>query len=133
MGVDIVPLALGITVVIGCLVAVGKFTKAAVAAGRKLSRVIDELVGEPAEYNRPAKPGLVEKVDGLVEGQAVVVETQGEHTDELAKLRAEIETVKHELFPNSGLSLRDAVDRLERTSTGTVVNVNPPADPTVGP
>lgn len=133
---DIVPVAVGITAVLGCLVLIGKFARAAIVAARKLGALIDELLGEPAAYGRPARPGLVEKVDGLVDGQVVVVATQVEHTADLAALRAELNKVKHELFPNSGLSLRDAVDRLERQSSATVVNVNPqtpPPDPTVGP
>lgn len=129
---DIVPIAVGITVVIGCLVAIGKLVQTVVRAARKMGAFVDEVMGEPAAYGRPARPGLVEKVDGLIAGQVAVVETQTAHTEQIAAVQTDIQTVKHELFPNSGLSLRDAVDRLERQSSGTVVNVHPGPDPTVG-
>lgn len=72
---------------------------------RRFFSVLDELAGEPAEFGRPAKPGLIEKVDLLA---------------------ADIELIKHEVFPNSGHSLRDAVNRIEQSqgSTGSPVQVN---------
>lgn len=82
---------------------------------RKLFTFLDEVTGEPAAYGRPAKPGLVEKVDQIQTEQSA-------HTEQ-------IQRVLHELFPNSGSSLRDAVDRLERQSSASInVNVNPPTD-----
>ena len=82
---------------------------------RKLFSFLDEVTGEPAAFGRAAKPGLVEKVDQIQAEQTV-------HNEQ-------IQRVLHELFPNSGASLRDAVDRLERLSAPQVnVNVNAPAD-----
>jgi hypothetical protein len=124
MNLDPVQIALGVTAVIAALVAIGKLVQTIYRAGRKIAAFLDEVTGEPAAYGRPARPGLVEKVD-------TVVETQAEHTDELAAVRRELETVKHELFPNSGLSLRDAVDRLEKRAgeqPAVNVNVHPPTD-----
>lgn len=49
---------------------------------------------------------------------------------------ARLSAIEHELHPNGGSSMRDAIDRLEQTSqqpVGTVVHVHSPADPTVGP
>jgi hypothetical protein len=101
---------------LGLIIAVGA-AAGVLAVGWKLARrlfsLLDELAGEPAEYGRPAKPGLIQKVDTI--------------TDQLAEMRLEVTHMKHELFPNSGTSLRDAVDRLERqaTSPAVVVNTNP--------
>ena len=78
---------------------------------RKLFSFLDEVTGEPAAFGRKAKPGLVEKVDQIQTEQA-------NHT-------LQLDQVMHELFPNSGGSLRDAVDRLEKQSAPSVnVNVN---------
>lgn len=77
---------------------------------RKLFSFLDEVTGEPAAFGRPAKPGLVEKVDQIQAEQAT-------HTEQIQK-------VLHELFPNSGASLRDAVDRLERQAHPPAVSVN---------
>ena len=106
--VEIAGWAVGIAAGLGVLF---KFFQAT----RKLFAFLDEVTGEPAAYGRPAKPGLVEKVDQIQTEQS-------EHT-------AQINRVLHELFPNSGTSLRDAVDRLERLSAPQVnVNVNPHTD-----
>jgi hypothetical protein len=126
MSLDPVQIALAVTAVIAALVAVGKLVQTLYRGGRKVAAFLDEVTGEPAAYGRPARPGLVEKVDA-------VVDTQAPHTDELAALRDQLATVTHELFPNSGLSLRDAVDRLERNQAATVVNVHPATPDTGGP
>jgi hypothetical protein len=82
---------------------------------RKLFAFLDEVTGEPAAFGRAAKPGLVEKVDQIQTEQA-------NHT-------VLIERALHELFPNSGGSLRDVVDRLEKQSTPSVnVHVTPPSE-----
>jgi len=124
MQLDPMQLAIGITVIIGALTALGVFFRGFFRMSRRLLAFVDEVTGEPAAYGRPPKPGLVEKVD-------TIGTTQDEHTSQLDALRRDIETVKHELFPNSGMSLRDAVDRLERQASvsPTVVNVNPPHTP----
>lgn len=85
-------------------------------ATRKLFSFLDEVTGEPAAFGRPAKPGLVEKVDLISAEQAA-------HTEQ-------IQRILHEVYPNSGGSLRDAVDRLERASAPSPVqvNVNPPKE-----
>lgn len=67
---------------------------------RKASHFIDDVAGEPARPGSPARAGLMERVTNI-EG------TQAEHGKT-------IETVRHELFPNSGKSLRDQTNRMER-------------------
>lgn len=75
------------------------FLKWVLPAIRKVSRVIDEIVGEPAEFGREAKPGIVQKLDTL--------------TTKTDTLQLSVARIEHEVFPNSSLSLRDAVNRTE--------------------
>lgn len=65
----------------------------------KVTRFIDEVVGEPAQFGRPARPGAIERMDRTERAVA-------EQADMLREIH-------HEVHPNSGLSMRDAIDRLE--------------------
>jgi len=69
----------------------------------KVTRFIDEVVGEPAQFGRPARPGAIERMD----------RTERAVAEQAAMLRE----IHHEVHPNSGLSMRDAVDRLEKEAT----------------
>ncbi|QOT15134.1 hypothetical protein [Paenarthrobacter sp. YJN-5] len=84
---------------------------------RKWGRFIDRIIGVPEDKKSGQKeiPGLFERMD---------------RQDEL------LETIRHELFPNSGKSLRDAVDKQHKQledhlaqcppQPTTTINVNPP-------
>ena len=72
---------------------------------RKLNAFLDELVGEPAQFGRAAKPGVIERMDAQ---------------------EALMKSMHHELHPNSGSSLRDAVDRTERTLNDHLKSCPPP-------
>ncbi|MEU5094956.1 hypothetical protein [Streptomyces sp. NPDC020996] len=63
---------------------------------RILTRVdefVDDWNGVPARPGVPERPGVMTRLDGIEERLA---------------------SVEHELHPNSGSSLRDAVDRVDR-------------------
>ncbi|MDO5866042.1 MULTISPECIES: hypothetical protein [Paenarthrobacter] len=83
---------------------------------RKWGRFLDRINGVPEDKKSGQKeiPGLFERMD---------------RQDEL------LETIRHELFPNSGKSLRDAVDKQHKQLEDhlaqcppptTTINVNPP-------
>jgi hypothetical protein len=58
--------------------------------GRRVDDFMDDWYGEPERPGVPARPGLMERVGGI--------------EDRLGR-------VEHELHPNDGGSLRDAVDQ----------------------
>lgn len=66
---------------------------------RGLTHVVDDWAGEPARDGVPERPGVIASL-------AILRET----TDNLT---TRLTAVEHELHPNSGSSLRDAVDRIE--------------------
>lgn len=57
--------------------------------GRRVEEFMDDWSGEGARPGVPARPGVMERVAGIEE---------------------RLSRVEHELYPNSGESLRDAVD-----------------------
>lgn len=86
--------------------------------------------GEPARAGVPARPGVMERLANLDDK----LTTQGERLDTYAAVQGEhteaLAAIHHELHPNSGKSLRDALDRVERhtsTPATTVTVINPPA------
>lgn len=112
---------LGIIVLVSsALAAVIFLAKTIGRAARRGSSFLDEVMGTPAEFGRDARPGLIEKVDHIATTQGEMRDTQDEHTAQLQK-------ILHELWPNGGGSMRDAVDRLER-QVSVQVTVNPAAE-----
>lgn len=84
-----------ILAIAGALVVLGggfAFIRTTWGVWRKVSAFIDEVVGEPAQFGRKAKPGVIQRMD-----------TQG----------ALLASLNYEMHPNGSRSMRDAVDRLE--------------------
>lgn len=90
---------------------------------RKWGRFFDRVAGVPADPKTGQKeiPGLFERMDRQDEA--------------LANQDKALEVIRHELFPNSGKSLRDAVDKQHKQLEDhiaacppqqTTINVNPP-------
>ena len=82
-----------IVAVTGALFALSRTFSSVRATGRRWDDFLDDWHGTPARPGRPKVPGVMER---------------------LVDLETTVHTVKHELFPNSGASLRDSLDRLEK-------------------
>ncbi|MDQ3578180.1 MAG: hypothetical protein M3443_11395 [Actinomycetota bacterium] len=70
---------------------------------RKLFNFVDDVAGEAARPGVEARPGLMDRAGSMEKMLA-------DHGRRLA-------AIEHELKPNSGSSLRDAVDRVESVVT----------------
>lgn len=70
---------------------------------RMLTRFLDEAMGEPAAFGRPARPGFLERI--------ATIETKIETIEE------GITKVHQQVIPNGGGSLRDSVNRIEEQVT----------------
>lgn len=95
-GVTLLDLVTWLTVAGGIFVSL----KWVIPLGRKVSHFIDDVAGEPERPGVPARPGLMERVTSIEQ-------TQTKHGQT-------IDTVRHELFPNSGKSMRDQTNRMEQ-------------------
>lgn len=108
----------------------------AIVAVKQVAPVLQTIIGVFNDFaGEPARPG-VDARPGVIETLALIKHTQLDQGKELADIKKtqteqglQIFKVQHELHPNSGLSLRDAVDRLEEAAGITkpeapVVNVN---------
>ena len=71
---------------------------------KKVSRQADDFLGEEARPGVARRPGVMERMQAQEEGQRALSAQQ----EELAKT---LEIVRHEMFPNSGKSLRDKLDQ----------------------
>ncbi|MBB5853986.1 hypothetical protein ACFQ05_11815 [Amycolatopsis umgeniensis] len=79
---------------------------------RKLVHFADDWFGEPERDGVPARPGVMERISAI--------ETDGAATrDDVRGLVERVDRVEHELRPNSGASLRDAIDRVENAVADT--------------
>lgn len=78
-----------ITAVGGVVTVVWRVVRAALRLGGRAGQFFDDWYGEEGRPGVPARPGVMERMAGI------------EH---------QLAVFKHELYPNSGGSLRDAVD-----------------------
>ncbi len=81
-----------ITAILAAIFAVRRAGGSMFRTGKKWDQFLEDWNGTPARPGRSAVPGVMERLVDLEKG--------------LAKVR-------HEMFPNSGSSLRDSVDRVE--------------------
>lgn len=65
----------------------------------RVDEFVDDWNGTAGRPGVPGRPGVMTRLDGI-EG-------------ELGSVTARLASVEHELHPNSGTSLRDAVDRVD--------------------
>lgn len=107
---DILPTWAGAIIVIGAVVAAAtgiiKGARGAYRMWRRVDRTIAEIVGEPAdpEHGRDRVPSMGERV--------------GHIEERVAEVRERVAGVEHEMHPNHGESLRDAVNRIDACVRG---------------
>lgn len=78
-----------------------------VRLGRRVDQFMDDWAGEEGRPGVPARPGVMERVSAIEE---------------------RLQRVEHELYPNSGDSLRDAVD-LANERLARLCPEEPPGQP----
>ncbi|MCX4986923.1 hypothetical protein [Streptomyces sp. NBC_00572] len=77
------------SVVLAVVAGVWRVLRGLLHLGGRVNEFMDDWAGEPERPGVPARPGVMERVSGIEE---------------------RLSRVEHELYPNSGGSLRDAVD-----------------------
>jgi hypothetical protein len=81
------------TAATGLAAALWRFLRGVMHTARRAEQFMDDWYGEPARPGVPERPSMMERVSGI---------------------EARLGRVEHELHPNDGASLRDAVDRTNR-------------------
>lgn len=90
--------ALIVTIAVGALKAIPVL--------RKFTAFLSDVAGEDARPGRDRVPGLFERLASMEQAQVTTKETQEE-------ILTKVNVIHHEVFPNSGKSLRDQTDRIE--------------------
>jgi hypothetical protein len=88
----VLPAAAALIVVAGALVVIGKGVRWVFATLNMVREFLEDWRGEDARPGYHKRPGVMER---------------------LVSLEEQVKAANHERKPNSGLSLRDAVDRIE--------------------
>lgn len=91
--------AAGIVTVGGAFALLWRMVSAGIRTGKKWDMFLEDWHGTEARPGRPAVPGIMQR---------------------MVDLEAGLLEIRHEVFPNSGGSLRDVVDRLEKQATELV-------------
>ncbi|MEU1815120.1 hypothetical protein ABZ543_07975 [Streptomyces roseifaciens] len=94
------------TILTGITAALWRLARAAAHTARRADQFMDDWYGEPERPGVPPRPGLMERV-GAIESR--------------------LERVEHELHPDDGGSLRDAVDEANRMLAWLCPDRRPPA------
>ncbi|MFI1956129.1 hypothetical protein ACH437_30545 [Streptomyces xinghaiensis] len=84
----------------GLVAVVWRLVRGAARFGRRVNEFIDDWRGEPARPGVPPRPGVMERMGRLEE--------------RMGGVEGDLQRIKHELYPDSGASLRDAVDLANR-------------------
>lgn len=97
---------LGLGAIATALTAIVRVVRGAVRTARKIDRVAVDILGEPGhpDEGRERRPGLAERMGGVEKG--------------LDALNMRVARIEYELHPDSGKSLRDAVDRIDSRTAG---------------
>ena len=102
-GIDIV---LIVASVITALTVIGVFSVKAIRSIKKVIHFFDDFLGEEERPGVPARPGFNERM-------AKFENCMNNMNNKISKIEDKIEEIDKELKPNSGTSLRDAINRIE--------------------
>lgn len=103
---DLGPWVLAAGAVAVALTAVWKLVTGGLRFTRRIGHFLDDWWGEPERPGHPARPGIPERMAG-------VEASLGSMCDRLGGVEARTVRIEHEMHPNSGHTMRDAMDRIE--------------------
>ena len=84
---------------------------------RKFVTFVNDVAGEEARPGFPARPGLFDRIHSIEITQQSVSDKVDSIEIAQKDMAGKVEKVHHELFPNSGKSLRDQTNRIEAKVT----------------
>lgn len=82
-----------------------------VRMARSQRQLLEDWCGEPSRPGVPERPGVMVRLERIEQAQIDARDVQSEHG-------RQIEQIWHEVHPNSGMSMRDQVTRIEAATAG---------------
>lgn len=92
--------------VLTALTVIGVFTVKLVKSIKRIIHFFDDFLGEEERPGVPARPGFNERM-------AKFENCMNNMNENIVKIEDKIQEIEKELKPNSGTSLRDAINRIE--------------------
>lgn len=124
-GVDnvgqVLAVAIAVTAMISAGAAIGRAGVWLWQIMRRLARLADDLMGEPARGHQPARSGVLDRIgalENLVTARLDALDVaQTGVAERVAANETRLAAIEAQLRPNGGASLRDAVDRIADTAS----------------
>lgn len=96
-----------IATVLGAITAIILFAGKLVKFIKKVIHFLDDFLGEEERPGQEARPGLSERLTNMEDCMGLVKEQMG-------SIKEDVEAIKIEMHPNSGTTIRDALNRIEK-------------------
>ena len=122
------PLAGGIVVgIIAVFAVIGWAWKQLKPPTKGIEHFLEDWNGEPERPGVPARPGMMQRVANIETAQNASATHQTKAEEFFEKYAPIIDRLDHEMHPNSGSSMADAVNRTERSLAEHIAACTPPA------
>lgn len=103
----------GAAAVASALVALWRVARTMLRGSRKIGHFFDDWFGEPDRPGAPGRPGIPARLSKVEVAVSEVSEKNADLCREVGEIKQQVAEIAHELHPNAGSSLRDAVNRIE--------------------
>jgi archaellum component FlaC len=93
--------------VLGAITAIILFAGKLIKFIKKVIHFLDDFLGEEERPGQEARPGLSERLTKMEDCMGTVKE-------QMDSIKNDVESIKTEMHPNSGTTIRDSLNRIEK-------------------
>ena len=96
-----------IATLIGAITAIILFVAKGLKLVKKVIHFLDDFIGEEERPGQDARPGFSERLTNMEDCMGTV-------KDQIESIKENVDSINAEMHPNSGSSIRDALNRIEK-------------------